>query len=1079
MDLVAPPTRSAFYSISASVSEYTPCDAFTISIDVRNTDYKYLGLLLYAIRDEDLTTETQVGEWLLPTETKSFWTPPGCNGAAVMHSMATEKFFHEEFRFRAPATGTGTLRFRALVKHGETNGGAFYWPSASATTAGPVTADDLIIHETSKSSLPLTRWIFATKGESCEDKCSAAEDSMTCDGKAMVDALEHSGADMMQVPGTDGGPSSAYSCNLPLLSKNGFPCSSRDELHATTFGDCFYRTDGVCPASTPQELCSRSNAGRFCACKLTSEGDTRGASSGSCARLANSWFSKTGKSGATFDEITITGDLLLAETKDTAQVNAWIRIVGEENRVFINIEGPRDRWFAIAFGTKSMASEPYAIVVDKHGWHERRLGKHKAGTELNGERGSYFASFQQYGFVNLLQTGNFDVNRRTLILERSMQGDTDDYYSFTSALGFLNVIVASGATSGDDEFGAYHSPLRRAAVTVTFDRPPTQKPTLKPNARPNAKPSARPNAKPNARPNAKPSARPNAKPSARPNAKPSGPSGPKKEGEEEGTKIGDVLCEQDPDHWSCAEVVDLQYSTSGGGTHPQASPTVAALIATCVYSLTFPSSRSIVVAMVVMLLADRAQAHNWLNNPEGRQTMSKSFPCPPRPSPKSISFIARKDTPFALEWSIGHPGSHVYFAMVKGEDEDALSKNTEDIFNDYLNNAPRASRSDVKGGWTYGEQYKKTHYHMNGGTSWAQPPLPQPGVQPYGYLTSYLVPGKVGYWERPSSWRCARMGKKACESRKMITQQYSMDHYAHRTDLRASYSNPKYPWLVAVMKYSINKRFPQMHDLAQLYFPPRARSGEYVIQYHWRGYYDCVDVLYDESKPSSTGGGESANPNRPQLLVTNEWVKVDHCEYRSSGSSKFTPNKDVKCTVIKAGSSAQECMTRCESKDWCNALNIVPLAHPTDVRFPSLAVNIPFNENECKKENLLTQANDLGLDERDAMVCYGIDANQIPVPNVGEKYKSTEDPRDPAFYSTCYRYEAVTSVHYPGLTNTMHPTPAPKDTRKRLWRTGGKCIECADVAANAEAEAIAANAGASVTIAPKWTLAAECFECTL
>ena len=66
MDLVAPPTRSAFYSISASVSEYTPCEALTISIDVRNTDYKYLGLLLYAIRVDASTETRKVGEWQDP-----------------------------------------------------------------------------------------------------------------------------------------------------------------------------------------------------------------------------------------------------------------------------------------------------------------------------------------------------------------------------------------------------------------------------------------------------------------------------------------------------------------------------------------------------------------------------------------------------------------------------------------------------------------------------------------------------------------------------------------------------------------------------------------------------------------------------------------------------------------------------------------------------------------------------------------------------------------------------------------------------------------------------------------------------
>lgn len=558
-----------------------------------------------------------------------------------------------------------------------------------------------------------------------------------------------------------------------------------------------------------------------------------------------------------------------------------------------------------------------------------------------------------------------------------------------------------------------------------------------------------------------------------PNTKPPGPSGQKKEGEEEeeeeGTKIGDVLCKQDPDHWSCTEVVDLQYSNSGGETNPKASSTVAALIATCVYSLTFSSSRNIVVAMVLMLLTDHARAHNWLNNPRGRLTMGKSFPCPPRPSPTSISFIAWKNTPFALEWTLGHPGSHVFFAMVKREDEDALNKNSEDVFNDYLNNAPKGSRSDAKGGWTYGKQYRKTHNHMHGSTDWAQPSLPKPGLDhgAYKYLTSYLVPGKAGYWDRPSSWRCHRNGKKFCHGRKLITQQYSYDDFAHKTDLRASYSNPKYPWLFAVMKYKITKRFPQMHDLAQLYFPPRAKNGEYVIQYHWRGYYDCLDVLYNDAPGPSPGGG--SNPLRPELETTNEWLKVNHCEYRSSGSSKFTPNKDIKCTVIKAGSSAQECMTRCESKAWCNALNIVRLANPTDVRFPSV-VNIPFNENECKKENLLLQAKDLGLAEKDAMVCYGIDASEIPVPNVGPKYLSTEDPIDPAFYSTCYRYDTVTRVVYPDLTNTLHPTPAPKKKRVDKWRTGGKCLACADVVANAEAP---------VTTAPKWTLADECFECKL
>ena len=285
MDLVAPPQRSAFYSISASANEYTPCEALTVSIDVRNTDYKFLGLLLYAIR-VDATTETQVGQWLLPPDREHhdrFWTPPGCKGAAVMHSSAVTKNYHEEFRFRAPAAGTGALRFRAIVKHGETNGGAFYWPSASTSTDGPVTANDLIIQETATTPLPLLRWLFAKTGESCQEICAA--ESMSCDGPRMADALEQSGT--AQLLGS-AGPSSAYTCNLPLLSQNGASCDSgKDELHADERGDCFYRSDAICPTSTPQQLCSTTSAGRFCACQL--EGGARGAVSGRCSHIVNPW----------------------------------------------------------------------------------------------------------------------------------------------------------------------------------------------------------------------------------------------------------------------------------------------------------------------------------------------------------------------------------------------------------------------------------------------------------------------------------------------------------------------------------------------------------------------------------------------------------------------------------------------------------------------------------------------------------------------------------------------------------------------------------------------------------------------
>jgi hypothetical protein len=462
-----------------------------------------------------------------------------------------------------------------------------------------------------------------------------------------------------------------------------------------------------------------------------------------------------------------------------------------------------------------------------------------------------------------------------------------------------------------------------------------------------------------------------------------------------------------------------------------------------------------------------ASSHNWVNNPPSRvEGLSKVWPCPPRPSPTSISFIAQKNTPFALEWSIGHPNSFVYFAIVKREHESDLTKNDVAVFEDYLDKAPPQARSDIPGGWTYGPKYDKSHqrYACTLPNRPCKSPgkLPVPGVRP---LKGFLLPGDVNYWSRPDDWRCSRMGKRNCNRLKIAQQQYSYfpDHY--QSDLRAAYSNPSYPWLVGVMKYKITNRRPQNHDLAMLYFPPEALSGEYVIQYHWRGYYDCWDVLYDaETTGSSDGGGGGSSAAPPKLVTTNTWVKVDHCEYPSN---KFVANDDVDCIVMKAGTSSQECMTWCEGKTWCNAVNVVRLTNPGDVRFPT-EVNIPLGKNpNCENAHLLRRATDLGLDDSDAMVCYGIDISEIPEPDVGEKYTMSDDPRDPVFYSTCFRKTSVTSVVFPDAENAS-PTPAPRKEGSRQFRFGGKCLACADVDASVRSD---------LATVPKWALTSECKEC--
>ena len=134
MHLVAPPTRSNNYSVTATTysttgtspaSEWAPGELVNIHVNVVHPDMKYIGLLLYAVD----ANENKVGEWDIPLENPPvFHLPnetdmPGCGAKAVMQSGAELKRYEETLRFRGPGAGAGTLTIRCLVKQGETNGG--------------------------------------------------------------------------------------------------------------------------------------------------------------------------------------------------------------------------------------------------------------------------------------------------------------------------------------------------------------------------------------------------------------------------------------------------------------------------------------------------------------------------------------------------------------------------------------------------------------------------------------------------------------------------------------------------------------------------------------------------------------------------------------------------------------------------------------------------------------------------------------------------------------------------------------------------------------------------------------------
>jgi hypothetical protein len=283
MTAVAPPVRSSVYQFRAvsGATTYEPDELtpFELSVTSRtiqgkrsagttlvgNETAKYLGILLYAVD----RFENKVGRWEIPLEANGrFWAPPdpGCEGRSLMHADAELKNYRERFIFRAPPTNTGPITFRVLVKQGETNKGAFYWPSTGNGDAPPawgVAGGDLTLQEL--VALPPEEnplWISADSEatnwapQSCTSACRAVGLScnesallgMTSDDQLLSSVQEH------------------YACMPPMLAG----CESAPRMSGLGDGFCWYR-NAECPAPT-STLCDEmpapdySTSVRFCAC---------------------------------------------------------------------------------------------------------------------------------------------------------------------------------------------------------------------------------------------------------------------------------------------------------------------------------------------------------------------------------------------------------------------------------------------------------------------------------------------------------------------------------------------------------------------------------------------------------------------------------------------------------------------------------------------------------------------------------------------------------------------------------------------------------------------------------------------
>eukprot|EP01129_Flabellula_baltica_P000570 TRINITY_DN10557_c0_g1_i1.p1 TRINITY_DN10557_c0_g1~~TRINITY_DN10557_c0_g1_i1.p1 ORF type:complete len:987 (-),score=258.71 TRINITY_DN10557_c0_g1_i1:69-3005(-) len=229
-------------------TSYTPDEYITIGVIKENYEMRFRGLYMYA---EDVSG-ARVGEWVIFSEEPDVFHQPmsSCDNA-VFHAGAAVKEGAQMFKWRAPA-GTGTVSFRVLIKEGDANTGAFFWPN---------TEGDITLTEGASGSEPA--WEMTEAGQSCREYCESKGEY--CDTSALTELKDEQ--DLANID-------KYLTCKKPFLSSCSIGGPSLDSLDF-----CYYQeTEENCATESRNYTVPRcdvadSGVKRLCLCTSDSSQD--------------------------------------------------------------------------------------------------------------------------------------------------------------------------------------------------------------------------------------------------------------------------------------------------------------------------------------------------------------------------------------------------------------------------------------------------------------------------------------------------------------------------------------------------------------------------------------------------------------------------------------------------------------------------------------------------------------------------------------------------------------------------------------------------------------------------------------
>jgi len=420
-----------------------------------------------------------------------------------------------------------------------------------------------------------------------------------------------------------------------------------------------------------------------------------------------------------------------------------------------------------------------------------------------------------------------------------------------------------------------------------------------------------------------------------------------------------------------------------------------------------------------------------------------------------------------MEWTTGHPGTKACVLVFHASHESKSHVHDRGLCKQYIEEAPPEAFK-----WKNNPRFKRMHWscaHGQGKDNFkagAKVDCPAKswngGPEDYPDVYSRIVPEDDDiYITRERGWNDPKFTDDEISKKSL----FAYTENSLQVDARAEYTNPRWPWIEAVHYFMINSPpglGAREWDTARFAITGKSGPGQYIMHSMWGGYTDAMDVDLFPLQQSPT-------PDPYGAFLTEAWVKTEHCHYPVYDVSKQNQCYFFEADAPDAEAIVQECLDWCFNsiRNRCDAVNVVPVLQPKNVRHQNLKPNTPWNKDNiqhsrlwnkpsgnwdvnvwptsfihktCKTENHPT------FTEK-TMTCYGLFAR---TPWIEDRAWNQEterffyvrkDPQDPIFYSTCYRLEREAEFSPSnGVCEECSQGNIPQSQPE--WEYGDMCIPC-------------------------------------